>query len=297
MTTPHNTRLTPEEIQSLCTAPGDYCTINHSVGLCSIGGKLACTTLDKFNELPNDLREKIIQDTFRDMRNLVKGVPNIGATASLIIAWQDEKKHQTEIMTSHLGDCPVYAISTDTASPATLLNNLHTLDNPTEHTRIKDTQALLPAGQTVTRAFGDTIAEQFGLIHTPEISHLTIPFDTSRSIIIVAASHKLTAVSTKNIADIVRDTLYKAPQQFDRIAFNLADAAASNAISVAVFPATHIVTSALVLESHGGPQVAAQIYNEFYRNLTGHLKSTLKETQHTKFFHPPATQKSQKPRL
>jgi hypothetical protein len=292
MTTPHNARLTPEEIQCLCTAPGDYCTTSHSVGVCSVGGKLACATLEKFNELAPDLREKILQDTFRDMRNLVKGVPNTGATASLVIAWQDGKKHQTEILIGHLGNCPVYAVSADTASPATLLNNLHTLDSPTERARLKDSHVSLPAGQTMTRAFGDTIAEQYGLIHTPEINHHTIPFDTSRSVIIVTASDKLTTVSAENIADIVRDTLYKAAQQFDRVAFNLVSAVASDVISVAVFPATNVVTSALVLESHGGPQVAAQIYNEFYRNLTGHLKSTIEEAQHTKFFHPHSSPKS-----
>ena len=290
--------------------PRDYVDLHREggvkIGMCEIQGhrpsqedslQVAVVKIQEFPELSHEAREQVLRDTFDQLQNKYGKYGAVGSTGCVVTAWVDEDA-TLQVATASLGDSAAYLVVVNDDSnvvvQALQLNELHNPDprlNASEYARVAKIaipSTSYPQGHlrlngalAVSRAFGDTSFERYGLLHTPEVTQETKALAPHQRAFIVLACDGLTEDNSLTLEQIANsiNRLYKSTP-VDRMASFLVNTALANGsydnISAAVFEVGKTPQSAVIFDGHNGAQVSQALGKHFYPLFEKNIKTELK---------------------
>jgi serine/threonine protein phosphatase PrpC len=290
--------------------PRDYVDLHREggvkIGMCEIQGhrpsqedslQVAVAQVQEFRELSYEAREQVLIDTFDQLQNKYGKHASVGSTGCVVTAWVDEDA-VLQVACAGVGDSAVYLVvvhdDANVVVRALQLNELHNPDprlNANEYARVakisvpstqyEQGQLRLNGLLAVSRAFGDTSFERYGLLHTPEILQDIRQMAPHERAFIVLACDGLTENDSLDLDRIASSVnrLYKSTP-VDRIANFLVNTAFVNGsydnISAAVFEVGKTPQSAAIFDGHNGAQVSQALGKHFYPLFEKTIKAELK---------------------
>lgn len=254
----------------------------------------ASATIQLFKTLSKSQHHHVYESTLNHMQVQYGQYKTTGSTVCVATAWRDE--HTIYVSTANLGDSAAYIIVLDENHNIAIATRINTLHNPSpefpDYDRIikmgykpyKDGLWRLPSGLAVSRALGDLSSESCGLIHTPETTYDTYPFEKRCAAFLVVACDGLTEqniLNAEKIGHVIKQYCFETP---DKIALALVNAAYDHAsgvgstdnISAIVFPIQEQAISTAVLDGHGGNQVSKTVSQHLYSTISHHLIDLVK---------------------
>ncbi|MGE4349728.1 MAG: PP2C family serine/threonine-protein phosphatase [Candidatus Berkiella sp.] len=299
--------LSSDQIINACNGRQDYYVVGANIGGVELLGKrdsqedrMIFCDLDQracaqFSHLSEEQKIYLFQSVFTHMQQHIvsnlkdSDIRQQGATA--MVTWLEVGKQNC--WSASLGDGQVFLVhlsSTGILKAVQALNQRHNPDEPRELLRLTDyathlgkaLDELAPicsgfkrrlAGVlAVSRAFGDTAYEPYGMIHVPEIQKTHYKVLAGEKVFIINACDGLTecdAITNNMIGEYI--SLHHHTQNCGLMAHGLAEWAiqegSQDNISVQIAELTALEQASVcmlaVFDGHGGPRVAAHLKAHF----------------------------------
>ncbi|MCS5709607.1 hypothetical protein CC99x_011940 [Candidatus Berkiella cookevillensis] len=299
--------LSGEQLVNACNGHQDYYVVGANVGGVELLGKresqedrmifcdldqMACM---QFSRLSEKQKTQLFQSVFAQMQQHIvanlkcENVLHQGATAMLSLL----EVGKQSCWSASLGDGQVFLVhlsSEGTLKAVQELNYRHNPDEPRELLRLTeyttqigkalDDLAPICSGYkrrlagvlAVSRAFGDTAYDRYGMIHVPEIQKTHYNALTGEKIFIINACDGLTesdAITHSMLGEYI--SLHHHSQNCGLMAHGLAEWAiregSQDNISVQIVELTALDKASLcmlaVFDGHGGSEVAAHLKAHF----------------------------------
>jgi Serine/threonine protein phosphatase len=264
--------------------------------------KSAVYAIQDFIKLPGSTQKIVLKQTFALLQHKYGQRSAVGSTACAAITWI--KRDVLHLITANLGDSAAYLIVIDTSSTnetttAIRINALHNADkekNPEEYQRVievcQENNKSLPfgdqrlssdSGLSVSRAFGDTDDEAYGLSHKPDILTYQRKLLATEVAFILCACDGLTDNNALTLAEIGQLLLKHKDESLDKIANRLVTTAlqkgSEDNISAGIAKIGEKPLSIAIFDGHGSDLVSREIGEHFYPTLAQQITLALSVKQ------------------
>ncbi len=285
----------------------DYASLleieGNEIGVCEIQGRrpsqedsliVSVEEVKNFIYLSLENRKQALINTFAELQEKYGQAENSGSTGCVTIAWLEKLKTYRNrcklvIYTVNIGDSTAYRIViNDKGKSNTIRLNkyLHNPDRAFEKERLESQHYpayyyRLTSGLAVSRLFGDTDSERYGLIHDPDIYHDEIILPEKNKNYVVIACDGLTEAGILNEQSIGMQITEAVLENRDLsdIAENLVmtayAAGSGDNISVGLFKVTKKPVSVGIFDGHGGNTVSKALGENCYKVLLKHINKLI----------------------